>query len=65
MSSRSVTLASGLQLDEGARRLAPLRVGLGDHRRGQHRRVAVEHVLDLERRDVLAAGDDDVLGRGP
>jgi hypothetical protein len=23
--------------------------------------VAVQHVLDLDRRDVLAAGDDDVL----
>ena len=24
--------------------------------------MAVEHLLDLERADVLAAGDDDVLG---
>src|SRR5260370_40857424 len=28
----------------------------------QHRRMLVEHVLDLDRRDVFAAGDDDVLG---
>ena len=52
---------AGLQLDERARRLAPLRVGLRDDRRGEHRRMAIEHVLDLERADVLAAGDDDVL----
>ena len=53
---------AGLELDERARRLAPPRVGLGDHRGGEHRGMAVEHVLDLERRDVLAARDDDVLG---
>src|SRR5882724_5279642 len=50
------------QLDERARRFAPLRVGLRDHCRREHRRVPVEHVLDLQRRNVLAAGDDDVLG---
>jgi hypothetical protein len=53
---------AGLELDEGARRLAPLLVGPRDHRRLQHRRVLVERVLDLDRRDVLAARDDDVLG---
>src|SRR5258708_8621583 len=55
-------LRARLQLDERTRRLAPLRVGLRDHARGEDRRVPVEHVLHLERRDVLAAGDDDVLG---
>src|SRR5258706_9698559 len=38
-----------LQLDERARRLAPLGVGLRDHRGHHHRRVAVEHVLDFLR----------------
>ena len=52
----------GLQLDEGAGHLAPFLVRLGDHR-GQHDgRVLVERVLDLDRGDVLAARDDDVLG---
>src|SRR5262245_1624075 len=50
-----------LELDERARRLAPLRVGLRHHGGREHRRVAVDRVLDLERRDVLAAGDDDVI----
>ena len=52
----------GLQLDEGARRLAPFLVGLGHHGGGLHRRMLVERVLDLDRGNVLAAGDDDVLG---
>src|SRR5215471_13112744 len=55
-------LGAGLDLDEGARGLAPLLVGLRDHGRGLYRRMAVQHVFDLERRDVLAAGDDDVFG---
>src|SRR5438067_7239282 len=42
---------SWLHFDEGAWRLAPLRIGLGDDRRGQHRRMAVERVLDLARAD--------------
>src|SRR3546814_17695146 len=42
--------------------LAPMVVGLGHHRGFEHRRVAVEHALDLDGRDVLAARDDDVLG---
>ena len=33
----------------------------GDDGGFQDGRVAVEDVLDLDRRDVLAAGDDDVL----
>src|SRR5437667_7362405 len=55
-------LCAGFQLDEGARRFSPLRVGLRHHGHREDRRVPVKHVLDLERRDVLAAGDDDVLG---
>ncbi len=49
------TVAPALSLDEGQRRLAPFRVGLGHHRAGHHRRVAVQRVLDLDRADVLAA----------
>src|SRR5215831_19087690 len=55
-------LGTGLDLDEGARGLAPLLVRLRDHGRGLHGRMAVEHVFHLERGDVLAPGDDDVLG---
>ncbi len=53
---------AGLQLDEGARRLAPFLVGPCDDGGGLDRRVLVERVLDLDRGDVLAAGDDDILG---
>ncbi len=52
----------GLQLHVGAGRLAPLLVGLCDDPGEGDRGVAVERLLDLDRRDVLAAGDDDVLG---
>ena len=41
--------------------LAPFLVGLGDDGRRLHGRVLVERVLDLDRGDVLAARDDDVL----
>src|SRR4029077_6078923 len=51
-----------LERHESARGLAPVRVGFGDHRRLDDLRVAVEHFLDLERRDVFATRDDDVLG---
>src|SRR5690606_39233586 len=50
------------QLDEGGRCLAPARIRLRDHAAGEDRRMGVEHVLDLDRGDVLAARDDDVLG---
>ncbi|MCY1506165.1 hypothetical protein D9M68_404040 [compost metagenome] len=50
-----------LQRDEGARRLAPALVRARHHRRFEHRRMAVQHALDLDGGDVLAAGDDDVL----
>ena len=49
------------QFDEGARHLAPFLVRRRHDRRRQHVLVAVQHVLDLQRRDVLAARNDDVL----
>src|SRR6267142_4063407 len=42
-------------------RLAPLLVGHADHRDLGHRLMLEEAVLDLDGRDVLAAGDDHVL----
>src|SRR5438067_10125054 len=48
-------------LHERARRFAPLRIGLRDDRSGKHRRMTIEHILDLERADVLAARNDYVL----
>src|SRR3954463_8039003 len=51
-----------LQLDERAGHLAPFGIRLGDHGCEQHCRMLVEHVLDFDRGDVLATGDDDVLG---
>src|SRR5215211_9352814 len=50
-----------LELDEGAWRLAPFLVRFRDDGRRLHGRVLVERVLDLDRGDVLAARDDDVL----
>src|SRR5690625_801240 len=50
------------QLDEGAGRLTPFFSSLRDDRNSRHRRMAVEHVLDFDRGDVLSPGDDDVLG---
>ena len=62
MMSAALDLAGiRLQRDEGAGRLAPFLVRLGDDRRLHHLRVAVQHLLDLERGNVLAARDDDVL----
>ncbi|MPL88378.1 hypothetical protein SDC9_34398 [bioreactor metagenome] len=54
-------LRARAQLDEGAGRLAPAFVRAGDDGRFHHFGVLVEHVLDLDRGDVLAARDDDVL----
>ncbi|BAT09353.1 Os09g0555850, partial [Oryza sativa Japonica Group] len=51
-----------LQRHERARRLAPVRVRHGHHRRLPHRRVLVQRRLHLHAADVLAAGDDHVLG---
>ena len=53
---------AGLKFDEGARRLAPFIVGLGDHGDHLHGGMLVESVLDLDRGNILAAGNDDVLG---
>src|SRR3546814_13852946 len=53
---------AGLHGDEGAGRLAPALVRPGDHRRLHDLGMPEQHVLDLQRRDVLAARDDDVLG---
>ena len=61
MRSRSVAVAPGAQHDERLDRLAPLLVGHADHRDLGHRGVLEQAVLDLDRRHVLAAGDDDVL----
>src|SRR5215831_12499603 len=55
-------LLSRLELDEGARRLTPFVVGLGHHGGGPNRGVLVERILYLDRGNVLAAGDDEVLG---
>ena len=50
-----------LQFDEGAGRLAPFVVGPRDDRGELHGGVLEQRVLDLDRGDVLAAGNDDVL----
>src|SRR3978361_2455407 len=50
-----------LQFDERAGHFAPFRVRLCNHGGEQYRRMLVEHVLDLDRADVLATGNDDVL----
>src|SRR5262245_25947483 len=47
---------------EGARSLAPMGVGLRDNRDLENGGVPGEDLLNLERRDVLPARDDDVLG---
>ena len=57
--------APGLSVTNATGHLAPLRVGPGDDRGFEHRRVRRERALDLDRRDVLAARDDDVLGAVP
>jgi hypothetical protein len=49
------------ELDERLRPLAPLLVGGRDDRDGGDRRVLADGLLDRDRRDVLAARDDDVL----
>ena len=49
-------------LDEGPGRLAPFRMRRGDDGGQQPIGVAMQHALPLEARDILAPGDDDVLG---
>src|SRR5437870_10644078 len=56
-----VGLLAGAEHDERLHRLTPLLVGDADHGDLGDGRVLVEAVLDLDRRDVLAAGDDHVL----
>ena len=53
--------ASGAQNHDGAHLLAVARVRHRDDRQVLHGRMGGEHALDLLRRDVLAAADDDVL----
>src|SRR5438552_15472321 len=48
-------LRAGLELDEGARRLAPSLVRPRDDRGELSRRMLVERDLDFDRGDVLAA----------
>src|ERR671914_2657675 len=50
-----------LQDNERLGALAPLLVGHRDNSGLHHRRVLGDGLLDLDGRDVLAAGDDDVL----
>jgi hypothetical protein len=59
--SSGVVCAPNFSSTKRTGRLAPLRIRARHHSGGQHVRVAVEHVLDLDGRDVLAARDDDVL----
>ena len=55
-------LGAGLEHDAGQRALRPLRVGHADDRRLADLRVGHQLVLQLDRRDPLAAGLDQVLG---
>ncbi|PAV67246.1 hypothetical protein WR25_02371 [Diploscapter pachys] len=57
-----IPLGLGTQGDEGMRGFAPARIGPRHHGGLEHLRMLVEHLLDLQRTDVLAAGNDDVLG---
>src|SRR4030095_14843367 len=56
-----VRLCIGLQFDKGTGRLAPLIIRFGDYGGGGNGRVLVQGVFDLDRGDILTAGDDDVL----
>src|ERR1700760_3905487 len=51
----------GDELDEGLGALAPFLVRGGDDGRRVDGGVGAKRLLDLDRRDVLATGDDDVL----
>src|SRR5258707_744699 len=55
-------ICSRLELHECAGRLAPLFVRPRHHGGQLHRRMPVERDLHLDARDILAAGNDDVLG---
>ena len=54
--------ASRFRHDGHQRPFGPLRVGDGDHRGLEHVGMAHHRILELDRRDPLAAGLDDVLG---
>src|SRR5947209_12145923 len=54
-----------LQGNESLRALAPLIVWDGDDGGLHHGRMLDDDLLDLDRRDVLAAGDDHVLAAVP
>ena len=60
-SSSASTVASGRSSTKASGVSPHFRSGCATTAQTSDRRVAVEHVLDLERGDVLAAGDDDVL----
>src|SRR4029453_18083314 len=55
-------LCIGLQFDKGTGRLAPLVIRFRDYGGGCNGRVLLQSVFDLDRRDILSAGDDYVLG---
>ena len=61
MTSSAAEVAAGRLDDERRDELAPLLVGDADHGDLGDVGVLEDGVLDLDRRDVLAAGDDDVL----
>ena len=61
MMSAALTCAPALSVTNAHGRLAPVRIGPRDHGRLHHLRMAIQALLDLERADVLAARDDDVL----
>ena len=56
-----MAVASGFRTTSADRHLAALVVGRGDHRALEDGRVGGDRDLDLDRRDVLAGADDDVL----
>src|SRR5205085_1750447 len=54
-------VGAGFEDHDGGGHFAPLRVGLGDYGAFEHGGVREDGALDFDRRDVLAAADDDVL----
>ena len=53
---------AGLEADKGTRGFSPFLIRPCNDSRFHHRRVAIEHALDLDGGNVFAAGNDDVLG---
>ncbi|MGY3467361.1 hypothetical protein ACVW0I_004232 [Bradyrhizobium sp. LM6.11] len=62
MISASLALAPSFSSTKAQGTSPHFRIGLCDHGGEQHGRVLVEDVLDLDGGNVLAAGNDDVLG---